>query len=146
MEKINHEYFMSRALQLAEVAATHNEIPIAALLVAHGKIIARAYNQIELLNDTTAHAEMIVITAATQYLKTKFLKECTLYVTVEPCPMCATLCKMVQLKQLVYAASEKKTGYTNYSPCLLHPKTTVIAGLLQQQAVELMNAFFIKKR
>ena len=139
-------YYMKRALQEAEHAFSKDEVPIGAVIVCHDQIIARAHNMVERLNDVTAHAEMQAITAAADYLGGKYLNECTLYVTVEPCPMCAGAIGWAQMGRLVYGASDPKRGYTLIAPHSLHPKTAVTTGVLADESAELMKAFFKKKR
>lgn len=139
-------YFMKQALKEARAAFDKDEVPVGAVIVCNGSIIARAHNLTETLNDVTAHAEMQAITSAANVLGGKYLDECTLYVTIEPCPMCAAALAWAQIKRVVYGAPDEKRGYTNYSPCLLHPKTVVAGGVLSDEAAELMKTFFIAKR
>ncbi|MGL4907953.1 MAG: nucleoside deaminase [Bacteroidales bacterium] len=141
-----HEAFMQQALKEAHSALDKNEVPIGAVIVHGGRIIARAHNLTEALNDTTAHAEMQAITAATNYIGGKYLRDCTLYVTLEPCPMCAAACRWAQLSCIVYGASDPKGGYSLFKPSLLHPKTTVEQGILAQECGELLSNFFKQKR
>lgn len=138
-------YFMKRALQEAHLAFDKNEVPVGAVIVMKGQIIARAHNLTETLNDVTAHAEMQVFTAAADFLGGKYLKECTLYVTLEPCQMCAGASYWTQIGKIVYGASEDKRGFRNLNTTL-HPKTKVIGGVLEQECSELMTRFFIEKR
>lgn len=140
------EYYMRKALDEAMHAYEKGEIPIGAVVVCHDRIIARCYNLTETLTDVTAHAEMQAITAAANTLGGKYLNECTLYVTVEPCVMCAGAIAWSQLGKLVYGASDEKRGYQKYAPNALHPKTQVIAGLLAEEAAQLMREFFKDKR
>ncbi len=133
---------MKQALQEAQKAFNKNEIPVGAVVVSEQRVIARAHNLTELLNDVTAHAEMQVITSATNVLGGKYLTDCTLYVTVEPCPMCAGALRWAQLSRLVYGASDEKRGYSTISPFLLHPKTTVTKGVMANECSELMQTFF----
>ncbi len=140
------EYFMKKALELAHRAFEEDEIPIGAVVVCENKIIGKGFNQVETLNDVSAHAEMIAISAACQHLGAKYLQDCTIYVTLEPCPMCAHLIAMAQIKQLVYAAPDPKKGYSLYSPLLLHPKTLVKSGILMEESSNLLKNFFKKKR
>jgi tRNA(adenine34) deaminase len=137
---------MQKALEEARTAFARDEIPVGAVVVCRGKIIARAHNLTETLNDPTAHAEMQAITAACSFLGGKYLDECTLYVTLEPCVMCAGACAWAQLGRLVYAATDPKKGYTLFSKSILHPKTEVSAGLLSDLAGQLMKDFFAGKR
>ena len=139
-------YYMKRALQEAECAFSKDEVPIGAVIVCRDQIIARAHNMVEHLNDVTAHAEMQAITAAADYLGGKYLNDCTLYVTVEPCPMCAGAIAWAQMGRLVYGASDPKRGYTLIAPNSLRPRTTVTSGVLANEASELVKAFFKKKR
>ncbi len=137
---------MKCALREAQKAFEEDEVPIGAVIVCRDSIIARAHNMVERLNDVTAHAEMQAITAAADTLGGKYLTDCTLYVTVEPCPMCAGAIGWAQLGRVVYGASDDKRGYTLVSPRALHPKTTVTSGVLANEAAALMRDFFKKKR
>ncbi len=138
----SEEYFMSEALKLAARAMDENEIPIGAVIVCKKRIIARGYNQTEKLNDATAHAEMLALTGAFNNLGAKYLTECSLYVTLEPCPMCAGALYWAQIGRLVYGARDPKRGYTNFSGDLIHPKTEVIPGMMAKDSEELLAAFF----
>ena len=138
--------FMQQALAEARHAAALDEIPIGAVIVANGQIIARAHNLTERLTDVTAHAEMQAITAASAALGGKYLTDCTLYVTVEPCVMCAGAIAWAQLGRLVYGAPDEKRGYKRYAPNALHPKTQVQGGILEEECAALMKDFFQKKR
>lgn len=140
------ERYMQEALKQAQLAAQQDEVPIGAIVVCNGKIIARAHNLTEALTDPTAHAEMQAITIATSYLGGKYLNECELYVTVEPCPMCAAALNWAQVKKVVYGASDKKRGYSLFSPSLLHPKTIVEKGVLEEQCSSIVTEFFRNKR
>lgn len=140
------EKYMREALNEAKAALKDDEIPIGAIVVADGRIIGRGHNLTETLHDVTAHAEMQAITAAEEYLGGKYLNQCTLYVTVEPCVMCAGAIGWSQLGKLVYGASDEKRGYTRYAPDALHPKTAVVKGLLEEEAAQMMKAFFKGKR
>ena len=140
------EYFMRQALLEAQKAFNKNEIPVGAVVVSEQRIIARAHNLTELLNDVTAHAEMQVITSATNILGGKYLIDCTLYVTLEPCPMCAGALRWAQLSRLVYGAPDKKSGDTTVSPFLLHPKTTITRDVLAKECSDIMQDFFKKIR
>ena len=140
------EQFMRQALIEAQQAAVEDEIPIGAVVVCQGRIIARAHNLTERLTDVTAHAEMQAITAAATALGGKYLTECTLYVTVEPCVMCAGAIAWAQLGRLVYGAADEKRGFYRYAPEALHPKTQVERGVLEAECAALMQAFFRKKR
>lgn len=133
---------MKKALDMAMTAYDLGEIPVGAVVVADGKIIGRGYNQTEQLNDVTAHAEIIAITAATQHLGAKYLKNCTLYVTLEPCVMCAGAIFWSQIDRLVIGASDMKRGFSRHSPSLLHPKTELVKGILETDCEILMKNFF----
>lgn len=139
-------HFMKCALCEAQKAFDKDEVPIGAVIVCRDTIIARAHNLVEHLNDVTAHAEMQAITAAASTLGGKYLNDCTLYVTVEPCPMCAGAIGWSQLGRIVYGASDPKRGYTLLAPHVLHPKTTVTSGVLADEATTLIQSFFKKKR
>ena len=138
--------FMKMALDEAKVAASEGEIPVGVVVVCKGMVIARAHNMTETLTDVTAHAEMQAITAAASYLGGKYLDECTLYVTLEPCTMCAGAIDWSQLKRLVYGASDPKRGYTIFAPNALHPKTEVVSGILADECAQIIQDFFKKKR
>lgn len=140
------ELYMREALKLAQMAYQEQEIPIGAIVVCEGKIIGKGYNLTERLCDVTAHAEMQAFTAAANYLGGKYLKNCTLYVTVEPCVMCAGASYWTQISRVVFGASDEKRGYRKADGKLLHPKTEVCAGILQQECAELMMSFFRNKR
>lgn len=144
--KINHEHYMREALKEARKALEIDEIPIGAVVVCQGKIVARAYNMTERLNDVTAHAEMQAITSAANYLGGKYLDQCILYVTIEPCPMCAAATMWAQVKQIVYGARDVKRGFMTVSKKLLHPKTILLSGVLEKECAGLMIEFFRKKR
>ena len=146
MNIFTDEYFMKKALQEAEKAYNEDEIPVGAIIVANNRIIAKAYNQTERLQDVTAHAEMLAITAASDYLGTKYLKECTLYVTLEPCPMCAGALAWSQIGKTVFGASDIKKGFSLIENQLLHPKTIIKRGVLANESQELLQRFFEKKR
>ncbi len=143
---MSDEYFMKMALREAEKAAENGEVPVGAVLVANGVVIARGYNQTEQLNDVTAHAEIIAITAASNYLGSKYLNECTLYVTLEPCIMCAGALKWAQLGKLVYGAEDAKNGFSKIGRELLHPKTKVLFGLMHEECSTILKSFFASKR
>ena len=142
----SHETFMKEALKEAKVALSRNEVPIGAVVVCKGKIIARAHNLSETLNDGTAHAEMQAITAATNYIGGKQLNDCTLYVTVEPCIMCGGACYWSQLGTLVYGTRDEKRGYSSLQVNILHPKTKVFPGILETDCRQLIQGFFATKR
>ena len=141
----SHEYFMKKALLEAEMAYEKNEVPIGAVIVIDDKIIARAHNLTEVLNDVTAHAEMQAFTAAADYLGGKYLKKCTLYVTLEPCQMCAGASYWTQIDRIIFGAHDLQRGFQN-NQTKLHPKTAVIGGILEKECSELINRFFIEKR
>lgn len=142
MDLYTDEYFMREALKEAQKALEISEVPVGAIVTCRNRIIARAHNQTEKLTDATAHAEMIAVTAAANYLGSKYLNECTLYVTLEPCVMCAGALHWVQLQKLVYGASDVQRGYTLVGTPLLHPKTTVVKGIKAREAKELIDTFF----
>ena len=137
---------MKLALKEAQKAEASDEIPIGAVIVCNDQVIARAHNLTETLTDVTAHAEMQAITAASSVLGGKYLNQCTLYVTVEPCVMCAGAIAWAQLGRLVYGASDEKRGYTVFAPHALHPKTAVTSGVLEDECAALMKRFFVGKR
>lgn len=139
-------YYMKKALEEAQVAYDKGEIPIGAVVVCRDRIIARSHNLTEALTDVTAHAEMQAITAAANVLGGKYLNDCTLYVTVEPCVMCAGAIGWSQLGRLVYGACDDKRGYRLYAPKALHPKTTVLTGIWAEEAAKLLQRFFKSKR
>ena len=139
------EYFMKKALHEAEMAFEKDEIPVGALIVIDNKVIARGHNLTEILNDVTAHAEMQAITAAANFLGGKYLTGCTLYVTLEPCQMCAGALYWSQISKIVFGASDENRGFTTMGT-QLHPKTTVVRGVLSNEASELMKRFFAKRR
>ena len=140
------EHFMRLALNEAQKAYDADEIPIGAIVVCKGKVIGRGYNLTEQLNDVTAHAEMQAFTAAAQTLGGKYLKDCTLYVTIEPCVMCAGASYWTQISRVVYGAKEEKRGFTKINQNLLHPKTLLAGGILAEECGSLMSAFFLNKR
>lgn len=140
------ERFMRRALQEAEAAREAGEIPVGAIVVAGDRIIARAHNLTETLSDVTAHAEMQAITSAANQLGGKYLTDCTLYVTLEPCVMCAGAIGWSQLRRVVYGASDEKRGFTKFAPKALHPKCTVTTGVLEEECRQLMTDFFRSRR
>ena len=140
------EYFMGEALKQAELAFDAGEVPVGAVVVAEKRIIARAHNQTEQLTDVTAHAEMLAITSAFNALGSKYLNECTLFVTLEPCVMCAGALYWAQLGKLVYGASDLKRGYSLQSKNLLHPRTEMASGLLNENSEKLMKEFFARLR
>lgn len=140
------EKFMREALREAKAAEAEDEIPIGAIIVFAGRVIAKGHNMTERLHDTTAHAEMIAITAATEAMGGKYLNDCTLYVTVEPCPMCAAASAWAQVGRIVYGASDPKRGYSLFTPSLLHPKTEVVSGVLAEECGGMVTEFFRNKR
>jgi tRNA(adenine34) deaminase len=146
MENIfTDEYFMRKALQEAEIAFDKDEIPVGAIIIVDNKIIARSHNLTELLNDVTAHAEMQSITAAANFLGGKYLKDCTLYVTIEPCQMCAGALYWSQISKIVFGARDEQRGFITMGT-KLHPKTQVIQGVLAEECSTLMKRFFAEKR
>lgn len=140
------KFYMKQALAEAERAAERGEVPVGAVVVCRDRIIARAHNLTETLNDVTAHAEMQAITAAANALGAKYLNDCTLYVTVEPCVMCAGAIAWAQTGRLVFGASDEKRGYQRYAPDALHRKTVVVSGILADECAVLMKEFFKKRR
>ena len=143
---MNDEQYMQEALREARAAGAEGEVPIGGIVVCGGRIIARAHNLTERLTDPTAHAEMQLIGMAADYLGGKYLNDCTLYVTVEPCPMCAAALAWAQLGRLVYGAPDPKRGYTLFTPSLLQPRTQVTAGTLSPACSQLMTDFFKNQR
>ena len=137
---------MRDALREAQAALEEGEVPIGAVVVCKGRIIARGHNLTETLNDVTAHAEMQAVTAAASWLGGKYLNDCTLYVTVEPCPMCAAALNWAQVGRIVYGAADPRRGYSLFTPPLLHPRTQVTAGILSDECSALMKEFFKEKR
>lgn len=144
--RLEDEHYMRLALLEAEKAYQAQEIPIGAIVVSRGRIVGRGYNLTEQLNDVTAHAEMQAFTAASQTMGGKYLKDCTLYVTIEPCVMCAGAAYWTQIDRIVYGASEPKRGFTSKSNTILHPKTLLTGGILAEEAASLMRRFFANKR
>lgn len=140
------EEFMQKALVEAQAAFNRDEIPVGAVIVCKDKIIARAHNLTEMLCDVTAHAEMQAITSGANMLGGKYLKDCTLYVTVEPCVMCAGAIGWAQISRVVYGAADEKRGYSKFAPNALHPKTIVTSGVLKKECQSLMQSFFKSKR
>ncbi len=145
IKPFDDSYFMTKALQEAQVAYEKGEVPIGAVIVSHNQIIARAHNLTETLNDVTAHAEMQAITAAANYLGGKYLQKCTLFVTLEPCQMCAGALFWSQISRIVYAARDKQRGCINLNT-KLHPKTKLEGGIMEKEASALIKRFFIEKR
>lgn len=144
MEK--DEKYMKLALQEAREAFSEDEIPVGAIIECKGKIVGKGHNMVERLNDPTAHAEMIAITSATEAIGGKYLNDCTLYVTVEPCPMCAAALNWAQIGRIVYGASDIKRGFSLFSPSLLHPKTELTSAVLSEECSSLMTDYFKNKR
>lgn len=140
------EYFMKLALAEAKEAFSNDEVPVGALIVYRSKVIAKAYNLTERLTDFTAHAEMQAFTAATEFLSNKYLNECTLYVTLEPCVMCAGASFWTRIGKVVYGASDDRRGFKRLSENILHPSTKVVSGVLEYECGELMKSFFQAKR
>lgn len=141
-----HEHFMKEALKEAQKAFDKDEVPVGAVIVCQNQIIARAHNFCEQLNDVTAHAEMQAFTSAADFLGGKYLKGCTLYVTLEPCVMCAGAAHWTQIDKIVFGASDEKRGESQFSPSLYHPKTEIIKGVMATESIQLLQSFFKKKR
>ncbi len=146
LRSTDNAFFMKEAIKEAIKAAEKDEVPIGAVIVCNNKIIARSHNLTESLNDPTAHAEMQAITMAASYMGGKYLNECTLFVTVEPCPMCAAALNWAQIKKVVYGASDPKRGYSLFSPNLLHPKSEVESGIMAEECGKMVSDFFKSKR
>lgn len=146
LQPYDDNHFMRLALQEARQAADSGEIPVGAIVVCENQIIARGHNQTERLHDVTAHAEIIALTAAANYLDSKYLTDCTLYVTLEPCVMCAGALAWAQLGRLVYGAGDEKRGFMRFGRQLLHPKTKIEYGILHDECAALMSQFFQKRR
>jgi tRNA(adenine34) deaminase len=146
MEKPNDAFFMKKALDLAQEAYDRGEVPVGAILVCEGRIIAKAQNQTEMLNDATAHAEMLALTSACAHFQSKYLKDCTLYVTLEPCPMCAAALYWTQVPRIVFGAKDEKRGYSLFQPNLLHPTTSIESGLMAEESAYLLRQFFKERR
>lgn len=140
------EYFMKEALKEAKIALIKDEVPIGAVIVYKNKIVARTYNQIETLRDTTAHAEILAITSATNFLNSKYLNECTIYITLEPCVMCAGALYWSQVGKVVFGAADDKRGFMRYGKELLHPQTKLEYGILHDECSKLIQEFFRNKR
>ena len=140
------EHYMRQALQEAQKALSAGEVPIGAVIVCRGQIIARGHNLTERLHDVTAHAEMQAVTAAAEYLGGKYLPDCTLYVTVEPCIMCAGALGWAQISRVVYGTGDEKRGFRRFAPQALHPKCEVVSGVLEKECALLMKSIFQKKR
>ena len=146
LEVYDDAYFMRQALAQARIAAAMGEIPVGAVVVTNGRIIARGHNETERLNDVTAHAEIIALTAAANFLGDKYLRDATLYVSLEPCPMCAGALNWAQTSRIVYGASDDKRGFMRFGRELLHPKTKLEFGILHDECAELMTEFFRARR
>ena len=146
MSPFPHEYFMNLALQEAHRALDEDEVPIGAIIVSQNQVVGKGYNQVERLNDVTAHAEILAITAAANYFNSKYLKDCTLYVTLEPCMMCAAAIGWAQVQKLVFGASDPKKGYRLFHPSPLHPRAIIENGILEEECADLVNEFFRRKR
>ena len=146
MDLFTDEYFMNIALQQAPLALEQDEVPIGAIVVANNKVIGKGFNQTEILHDVTAHAEMIAITAASNAVGSKYLSECTLYVSIEPCVMCAGALAWSRISKVVYGASEPKFGYWLTDEQMISSKTEIVQGVLQEEAASLMTEFFKSKR
>lgn len=146
MNSANDEKYMRMALAEAAAAAEDGEVPVGAVVVSKGRIIAKGHNMTDLLHDPTAHAEMIALTAATEALGSRYLDECELYVTLEPCPMCAAALSWAQLGRLVYGAYDPKRGYSLFTPSLLHPRTEVSSGVLADETGAIVSDYFKTKR
>ncbi len=144
--EFNDEYFMREALKEAKAAFEDGEVPIGAVIVANGRVIAKAHNLTERLTDVTAHAEMQVFTSAENYIGGKYLQDCTLFVTLEPCVMCAGASYWTQIGKIVYGAKDEKRGFSIYGNNFFHPKTTIKGGVLEKECAELLTAFFKTKR
>ena len=142
----SHQHFMQQALVQAQIAFEKDEVPVGALIVANDIIIAKAYNQVEQLQDPTAHAEILAITAACEYLGSKYLTGCTLYVTLEPCFMCGSATNWAKLSRIVYGASDEKNGVIQFHQSILHPKVEIISGIMENECEALLKDFFRQKR
>jgi tRNA(adenine34) deaminase len=145
-ELFSDEFFMNQALAQAKIAYDKDEVPVGAVIVFKNQIIARAHNLTEILNDPTAHAEMQALTAAADAIGAKYLNDCTLYVTVEPCVMCAGAAYWAQLGRIVFGADDNKRGYRVFNSKIIHPQTEVKGGVMRQECAELMTGFFYKLR
>lgn len=146
IEVYTDEYFMKKAFEEAQLAAEAGEVPVGALIVCRTQIIAKAHNQVEILNDVTAHAEILAITAAANYLGSKYLDECEMYITLEPCLMCAGAIKWARLGKVVYAASDDKGGFMNYGKEVLHPNTKLEFGIMHDECSHIIKEFFKARR
>ncbi|HHH53587.1 MAG TPA: nucleoside deaminase [Bacteroidetes bacterium] len=137
---------MKEAFKEAKKAQEEGEVPVGAVIVSNNMIIAKAHNQVETLNDPTAHAEMLAITSATNYLGSKYLENCTMYVTLEPCMMCASALNWAKIDRIVYAAEDEKNGFMKYGKSVLHPKTKLEFGLMSEESSRILKEFFVEKR
>lgn len=146
MKEPNHSHYMSLSMREAMRAFDEDEVPIGCVIVCNDQVIAKGHNQTQKLTDATAHAEIIALTSAFNFLNSKILKECTLYVTIEPCAMCAGAIKWAQLKTVVYGAKEDKSGFSLYQPSILHPKTEIISGIEEHSCAKIIQDFFMEKR
>ncbi|NNE27278.1 MAG: nucleoside deaminase [Saprospiraceae bacterium] len=146
LQVYDDNYFMRKALDEAQLAAESGEVPVGAVIVCNNHIIAKAHNQVETLNDITAHAEILAITAASNYLGNKFLDDCTLYVTLEPCPMCAGALKWSRIQRIVYGASDDKGGFMRYGKKMLHPQSKLEFGVMHEECGAILSAFFQARR
>lgn len=146
IETNRDEFFMKEALKEAQKAFEQDEVPVGAVIVHNNQIIARGHNLTERLNDVTAHAEMQAFTAASNYINAKYLKDCVLYVTLEPCSMCAGAAYWTQIGKIVFGANDEKRGYSKYNSSILHPKTVLQGGLLKNESAALLKLFFESKR
>ncbi|HYG38390.1 MAG TPA: nucleoside deaminase [Cytophagales bacterium] len=146
MKLYSDEHFMREAFKLAVRAYEQEEIPVGAVVVANNKLIGRGYNQVESLNDATAHAEMLAITAAQNYIGSKYLVDCTLYVTLEPCVMCAGALAWTQMGKLIYGAADPQKGFNSYGAKILHPKTKVVGGIMEKDCQSILLDFFKRMR
>ena len=146
LSAFSDEHFMKEALKEAQKAYSEHEVPVGAIIVCENKIIARAHNITERLNDVTAHAEMIAYTSATDFLGGKYLNECTLYVTLEPCTMCAGASYWTQIKKIVFGTFDEKRGFNKHQENMLHPKTEIVSGILDKECSAILKQFFQDKR
>ena len=146
MKIYGDEYFMRLAIQEAQKAAESGEVPVGAVIVSGDQLLARCHNSTEMLNDVTAHAEILAITAASQYLGSKYLMDCTLYVSLEPCIMCAGALRWAQIGRVVYATADDKAGFMRYGKELLHPRTQLEMGIMMEESASMLKSFFASRR
>ena len=146
MKIYGDEYFMRLAIQEAQKAAESGEVPVGAVIVSGDQLLARCHNSTEMLNDVTAHAEILAITAASQYLGSKYLMDCTLYVSLEPCIMCAGALRWAQIGRVVYATADDKAGFMRYGKELLHPRTQLEMGIMMEESAGMLKSFFASRR